>query len=86
MRTGWGNAFAGNHAGRNVWQNTNRHKTLSRKKEKNAVLSKPHILLSQMVLLSEHLVLNLDWTESPRFKKNWLIWGKQTSAASFQAL
>lgn len=68
MRTGWGNAFAGNHAGRNVWQNTNRHKTLSRKKEKKkkAVLSKPHILLSQMVLLSEHLVRDLDWMEFSR--------------------
>lgn len=57
--------------------------------KKLTLLSKPHILLSQMVLLSEHLTLNLDWMEfeeSPRFKKKWLIWGKQTSAASFQAL
>lgn len=89
MPTNRGNAFAGNHAGRNVWQNTNHHKTLSRKKEKLGPLSKPHILLSQMVLLSEHLVLNLDWMEfqeNPWFKKKWLIWGKQTSTASFQAL
>lgn len=59
------------------------------KRKKLAPLSKPDILLSQMVPLSEHLVQNLDWMESeenPRFKKKWLIWGKQTSAASFQAL
>lgn len=89
MPTDRGNAFAGNYAGRNVWQNTICHKTLSRKRKKLALLSKPHILQSQMVLLSEHLVLDLDWVEfqeNPRFKKKWLIWGKQTSAASFQAL
>lgn len=57
--------------------------------KKVALLFKPHILLSQMVLLSERLVLNPYWMEfleEPRFKKKWLIWGKQTSAASFQAL
>lgn len=60
------------------------------KRKKLALLSKPHILQSQMVLLSEHLVLDLDWMEffrrSCALKKKWLIWGKQTSAASFQAL
>lgn len=90
MPTDQGNAFAGNHAGWNVWQNTEGHKTLSRKQEKKvALLFKPHILLSQMVLLSEHLALDPHWTEfqeEPRSKKKWLIWGKQTSAASFQAL
>lgn len=73
------------------WQNTKGHKILSRKKggKKVALLSKPHILLSQMVLLSEHLVPNPYWTaflEEPCSKKKWLIWGTQTSAASFQAL
>lgn len=55
-----------------VWQCTRYHKTLSRKKGKLTLLSRPHILLSQMVLLSEYLILNLDWTkfqENPRFKK-----------------
>lgn len=33
------------------------------KGKKLALLSKPHILQSQMVLLSEHLVLDLDWME-----------------------
>lgn len=60
-----------------------------KKKKKLALLSKPHILLSHMVLLSEHLTLNLDWMkfqENPHFKKKLLIWGKQASAASFQSL
>lgn len=90
MPTDQGKVFAGNHAGWNVWQNTEGHKTLSRKQEKKVALwFKPHILLSQMVLLSEHLALDPHWTEfleEPRSKKKWLIWGKQTSAASFQAL
>lgn len=59
------------------------------KREKLALFSKPHILLSHMVLLTEHLSLALDWIEFQEnlcFKKKWLIWGKLTSAASFQAL
>ena len=67
MPAGRGNAFTGDPAGRNVWQNMNCHKSLSRKKGKknSPLLSKPHILLSQMVLLSEHLTLNVDWMKFP---------------------
>lgn len=79
-----GNAFSG---GRNVWQKTNGHITLSRKREKKVgLVSKPHILLSQMVLLSKHLVADSYWTEfveDPCFKKKWLIWGKTNVSCSF---
>lgn len=61
-------------------------KAFQGKRKKLAVLSKPHILPSQMVLLSEHLILNLDWMKflpGPIFKEEVAHLGMQTSAAYF---
>lgn len=59
---GLGNTFAGNHALQECLAEYKKPiKAFQGKRKKLAVLSKPHILLSQMVLLSEHLMLNLDW-------------------------
>lgn len=71
-------------------KNTEHYQSLSRKagegEGETSLLSKPHILLSQMVCFSVHLMLNVDWMEFKRthyLKPKWLIWRKQASASSF---
>lgn len=59
------------------------------KRKKLTLLSKPHILLSHMVLLSEHLVLNLDWMEfqeNPRFKKEVAHLGETNVSCFFSGI
>lgn len=59
------------------------------KEKKVGLVSKPHILLSQMVLLSQHLVADSYWVEfleDPCFKKKWLIWGKTIVSCFFSGI
>lgn len=89
MPMGQGNAFTGNLARRNAWQNRNLHKTLSRKMRGKKTYPSPAFFCHRWFSLastSHWIWIGWNLKRAHALKKKWLIWGKQTSAASFQAL